>query len=138
MAFPKPLPGTAKLERLQRRAELEAHEQREMQAGLRRDGRKCRWPGCTLELVIDPCHRRDMHRGPGGNPDGSRTRRKWIIALCRQHHMLYDHGGIEIHPLDEEKYFDGPVTFHAPNPETGRMEHIASEQQIGVSVAVGA
>lgn len=139
--FPKPLKGSALAARKQRGLEQDAHEERELNAAKKRDDFKCRFPSCVnkrLDLPIDGCHRRDMHRGMGGNPDGSRTQRKWAIALCRLDHSRYDRGFIDIEPLDADLYFDGPCAFYDKDNETGRMVHIATETTIGVSVAVGA
>lgn len=131
--------GTALLHSRARRAERTAHEQREMQAALKRDGRVCRWPACeyrTKDLPIDPCHV-FQHRGMGGDPSGDRTRQDLIMAACRMHHGLIDNGTCEVHALTD-KGTDGPVMFFKKHPETGRMEHVATETRIGVSVAVGA
>ncbi len=133
IGFPKPAKGTALLERRQRRADLVAHEQREMQAALQRDGRKCRVPRCEYaprKLPIDPCHLK--HRGMGGDPSGERTERKTVISLCRVHHGQYDNGGLAIEPLTAD-VFDGPAAFYREN-ESGRMDCIGVETRIGVSV----
>jgi len=98
--FPKPRRGDALLERRTKRAATVKAEQAEMQAALKRDGRKCRWPGCIYaakKLPIDACHL--THRGMGGNPSRSRTTRQQIVALCRIHHGQLDAGEIEIVPL---------------------------------------
>lgn len=142
MAFtPKPPKGSAFMERKGRRAQRIQVEHSEMQAAKKRDGFRCRWPGCNgkfkgLDLPIDACHG-IAHRGPGGNPDGSRTKQAVIISLCREHHRQLDGHEIEIHPLTSA-VFDGPVSFHVRCEESGVMQHVASETSIGVSVAVGA
>lgn len=127
----KPLPGEARKDRHARRLTTKAHETREMQAALKRDGKKCRVPRCEfakLNLIIDPCHER--HRGMGGNPNGNRTTRQTVIALCRRHHRLYDNGDIAIEPLTH-KGFDGPCDFYMLNgPE---RTHYATERLVGIS-----
>ena len=131
VTFPKPLKGTAKQAHHQTRLDRTAHEQREMQAALKRDGKKCRVPRCEFakfDFKIDPCHQN--HRGMGGNPSGDRTTRATIISLCRRHHDLYDRGVIDIEPLTA-KQFDGPCSFFAT--EGDRREHYATERIIGVS-----
>lgn len=118
IGFPKPMRGSALLERKERRANVKAHETREMQAALKRDGRKCRWPGCNgkyrgLTLPIDACHQK--HRGSGGNPDGTRTTRQTIISLCRRHHGLWDSGLIKIEPRFPKLGFDGQICCEIPD-----------------------
>lgn len=130
-ASAKPLPGDFRAERHEKRNQQKAHERREMQAALKRDGKRCRVPRCEfapLNFVIDPCHER--HRGMGGNPKGDRTTRATVISLCRRHHRLYDQGGIEIEPLTH-KGFDGPCDFYAVEGQT--RTHYATERLVGVS-----
>lgn len=131
----KPIRGAAMLERRGRRAELVAHERREMDAAKRRDGHKCRWPACEFagkKLPIEGAHA-FQHRGVGGNPDGSRTARKLIVSLCKIHHSLVDRAELEIEALTNEMA-DGPLAFFR-RAESGRMQHVASESRIGVSEA---
>lgn len=134
--------GSALLERKSRRAELVAHEQKELQAALKRDHRKCRFPGCSGKhrgqtLPIDPCHMKrpdgTWHRGPGGDATGIRTDRRWALALCRAHHGLYDAHEIQIDALDHELGADGLLMFSVKHPETGAFVHIATEKRVGVS-----
>lgn len=137
----KPAKGSGYMKAKDRRADRRNSEQKEMQAALDRDKRRCRWPGCKgtyrgLSLPIDPCHFIE-HRGPGGNPDGTRTRKDLIVALCRNCHTLLDSHQREIQPLSDLNA-DGLLSFHVRNEESGVMEHIASETARGVSVAVGA
>lgn len=134
----KPARGTALLESRDRRAKRTAAEQKAMQAALKRDGRKCRFPACEFRskrLPIDPCHA-FQHRGMGGDPSGERTSRALIVSLCRAHHGQLDWGvgatEIQIEALTPERA-DGPLAFYRRHPETGRMEHVASEVRIGVS-----
>ena len=100
----KPLPGEALLDRQARRAKVVAHEQVEMRAAKKRDKYRCRYPACEFKsLVVDACHMRGAmalgHRGMGGNPNGTRTDRRWLITLCRRHHMVYDRGHFNIDPM---------------------------------------
>jgi hypothetical protein len=125
----KPIRGSGLLARRERRADLTAHEQKEMQAALRRDGRQCRVPQCGFKyqkLPVDPCHR--VHRGMGGNPKGDRTTRQSVIALCRMHHGYYDRGILLIDPLDETKAFDGPCSFRSHDSRSGNTVRLASEK----------
>lgn len=131
----KPLRGSALIERKERRADAVAAEQKEMQAALKRDQHKCRWPGCSgkhrgLTLPIDAAHQR--HRGLGGDPSGERTTRQTVLALCRRCHGLWDACLTDIRPLTGDG-FDGPVAFYTQDMESGLMVHIASETTIGVS-----
>lgn len=134
----KPQKGAHRLERLDRRADTVQHEQREMQAAMKRDGRKCRFAHCTgsyrgIRQPIDPAHvtqpNSEKHRGMGGDrTGGTRTSRQWVIALCRRHHELYDTNPpqIDIEPITSAG-MDGPVAFYERNKETGRMVHIFTE-----------
>jgi len=136
VSFPKPLRGTALLEKRQRRADTVAHERREMTAAKRRDGGKCRRPRCGFKtLPVDACHL--QHRGAGGNPKGDRTTQNTVIALCRVHHGMYDRGDLRIEPLTGLD-FGGPCEFYERETNIGSLEHIGTEKVIGVSVAVGA
>lgn len=131
--LPKPVKGTALLASRQRRADRVAHEQREMQAALKRDERKCRVPRCEFagkKLPIDPCHL--THRGSGGNPSGDRTRRDLIVSLCRVHHGLFDAAQMDVRPQTDAQA-DGPLDF-LMLAESGRMEVFASERVGWVSV----
>jgi hypothetical protein len=128
----RPLRGESLLHSRERRAMRSAHEKREMQAALKRDGHACRVPHCPYrgkKLPIDPAHR--VHRGMGGDPKGTRTERATVIALCRCCHGLYDRAELDIEPMTAA-IFDGPCAFYRRN-ESGRMECFAVEQRIGVS-----
>jgi hypothetical protein len=131
VAFPKPIKGAFRLERQMLRATRTKAERKTMADAKRRDGGKCRWPGCRLKLTIHACHR--SHRGMGGNPDGTRTTRENLIALCSQDHQRWDLGLIDIQPQTAQG-FDGPADFYERS-ESGRFELVASERVIGVSEA---
>jgi hypothetical protein len=132
----KDFKGQKLVEHRAKTAAEKAHEQREMQAALKRDERKCRVPRCEYtprKLPIDPCHL--QHRGMGGDPSGERTTRATVISLCRVHHGLYDKGiEFDIKPHTAQQ-FDGPCDFL--RVVDGKWEVFASEKTIGVSVAVG-
>lgn len=124
----KPALGEKITDHRKKTAETKAHEQKQMQAALVRDERKCRVPRCEFaskKLPIDACHLR--HRGIGGNPSGDRTTRETIIALCRTHHGRYDRAEMDIIPQTPAK-FDGPCDYANRNGEV-----FASERVIGVS-----
>lgn len=130
----KPLKGTALLESRQRSADRRAAEQKAMQAALKRDERKCRWPRCEYaakKLPIDAAHV-FVHRGMGGDKSGTRTSRELIAALCRVHHSLLDLGDLRIDALDPNVGTDGLLAFYKRS-ESGRWEHVATEQRLGVS-----
>jgi hypothetical protein len=136
VSLQKPLRGTALIARRQRRLDRVSAEQQVLQAALKRDGRRCRNPRCgfktSLKLPVDPCHAFE-HRQMGGNPTGDRTAEtRLIISLCRGCHGLHGAGELSIEPLGVE-WCDGPVSFFQKHPETGRMEHLATETRIGVS-----
>ena len=132
-ALQKPMKGEALLDSRQRRADRVAQEQREMQAALHRDQRRCRFQPCVYEpkkLPIDPCHQ--QHRGMGGDPSGERTTRESIVSLCRVHHGMYDRGEIDVQPRTD-RGFDDVCDLYQVNPITGHLEHVASEVRIGIS-----
>jgi hypothetical protein len=109
--FPKPRRGDALLERRTKRAATVKAEQAEMQAALKRDGRKCCVPDCIYshkKLPVDACHL--VHRGMGGNPKRDRTTRQQIVSLCRIHHGQLDAGEITVQPLTS-RGTDGPCFF---------------------------
>lgn len=128
----RPVKGQKLLAHRDKTAQEKAHEQREMQAALKRDERKCRVPRCEFapkKLPVDPCHL--IHRGSGGNPSGDRTRRDLIFAACRVHHGMYDAAQIDVRP-QTSKGTDGPMDFFKQT-EGGRWELFASERTTWVS-----
>lgn len=140
-AQPKPKKGTVWLEGRQRRAERKAHEDREMTAARKRDmalTHGCRWARCEHmphkpRLEVSHCF---QHRGMGGDPSGERTERRLLMLACFIHHSRIDDGDLEVRAQDDELGTDGPLDFYARN-EFGRMELVASETRIGVSVMRG-
>jgi hypothetical protein len=142
-ALAKPARGSAYLASKDRRADRRDAEQKELQAALKRDGRKCRFPGCkgryrNLELPIDPCHMWQpdgtKHRKMGGDFTGQATQRQWICSMCRRHHVLYDAGEIDAQPVTDAG-FDGPAAWYVLDEETGVMRHVATEVKRGISEA---
>jgi hypothetical protein len=136
--FPKPRRGDALLERRTKRAATVRAEQAEMQAALKRDGRKCRWPGCIYaakKLPIDACHV-VQHRGMGGNPRGDRTTRNQIMTLCRIHHGKVDARELSVEPKTDAGT-DGACAFFRW-AEHGGIELVAEERTIGISETRGA
>ena len=125
----KPLPGDYALKKHEARLERKAEEQATMQEALRLDGKKCRVPRCAFRsLKVDPCHLRERHRGMGGDRSGERTTLETIIALCRRHHHLYDHFGMDIEPQEPLRGFRGPCAFYLEG------QHVGTEKRLGVSV----
>lgn len=128
--------GTAYMESKGRRADRVNAEQAALQAALKRDHRKCRWPNCTgkfrgLTLPIDPAHI-FVHRGMGGDKLGTRTAQNLICGLCREHHRQLDADEIQIQAMDAS-LADGCLAFYVKDPETGVFVHIATEVRCGVS-----
>lgn len=131
---PKPVKGSGWLASKERSAARKAHERREMEAAKKRDMGKCRWPLCPYaakKMPVDAAHI-FQHRGLGGDKGGTRTERKLCAALCRIHHSLLDRGELEIEALTAQMA-DGPLAFFS-RTESGRMEQVASESRVGVSV----
>jgi hypothetical protein len=130
--FPKPLRGTALMERKAKRQAQKAAELKVMKAAKTRDGGRCRWPGCKhKDMPVDACHR--FHRGMGGDKNLERTKRELIWTACRIHHGQYDAGLIDIQPQGPQGT-DGPCDFFT-RTESGRMELVASEKRWVVSSA---
>lgn len=137
IATAKPAKGTAWQESKRVRAEHKAHEDREMAKARKRDMAAChgcRWPACEHmpkkpRLEVSHCFE---HRGSGGNPSGDRTRRDLLLLACFIHHDLIDAKDAKVEALTHEGT-DGPCAFFARDPETGEMQHVASERLIGVS-----
>lgn len=133
----KPKKGEAWLKRKDDRRDLKAHEDREMTAARKRDMAAChgcRWPGCQFmpekpRLEVSHCFE---HRGMGGNPTGDRTQKRLLMLLCFLCHARLDAGDASVEALSHLGS-DGPCAFFLKHPETGRLEHVASERSIGVS-----
>lgn len=105
--------------RIDRRNTRRSHEDK-VKAELRaRDGRGCRWPGCTFDkkVRVEGVHLVD--KGMGGDPLGIRTQRQLMIRFCVIHHQ----GSVSIHSGDLDVIFltdrgtDGPVQFLRKNPK---------------------
>lgn len=134
-AFFKSAKGTARIKRLDRRADRRDAEQAVMHAAKVRDGHKCRWPGCTgryrgLPLRIEAAH--ELHRAMGGNPSGDRTTLPLLVTLCERHHDQWDDALIAIEPVTDAG-FNGPAAFYLIDKETGAKAHVVSERSIGIS-----
>ncbi len=130
-ALIKPRRGDAKIALNTTKRSRKTAEEEVMDAAVRRDHGKCRFPRCEFakeKLKIDPVHFLE-HRGMGGNPKGDRTSTTGqIVALCRKHHDMLDrYLEIEVHAIDPVRLADGPLAFHEVNPVTGRMEHVHTE-----------
>lgn len=141
VTFQKPRRGDYKIERTAKRKAHEAAEQSIMQAALRRDHNKCRFPRCEFakfNLPVDPAHFM-RHRGMGGNPQGDRTESTGqIVALCRRHHDMLDrYLEIEIEPVSFSLLADGPLRYYRRG-ESGLMLHIYTEPITYVSETRGA
>lgn len=134
----KPAAGEARLEVKERASERKAHERRNMDAAKRRDAHiGCRNPGCAYrakKLRIECAHRKDRHRGQGGNPAGDRTTTDLLMSLCVRCHWIYDKTGDLDWTPQTDKGADGCVDWWR-RAESGRMEIFASEKSIGVSVS---
>lgn len=138
----KPIKGTALLERKKRRAKTVSHEQKELQACLKRDQRKCRFPGCNGKLhgqvlPIDPCHvkRPDgtWHRGAGGDrTGGTKTDRRWSLSMCRAHHGQYDAGLIDIRPASKKLGMDARAFFDLADAK-GLMKYVGFSDPISTA-----
>lgn len=142
-AKPKPPRGEGWLEGRQRRADRKAREDKAMDEARRRDLANChgcRWPRCEFmpkKPRLEVAHV-FQHRGMGGDrTDASeRTQRNQLLLACFIHHDLIDTGRLEVRAQTSDGT-DGCCDFFRAT-ESGRMELVASEQRIGVSVSRGA
>jgi hypothetical protein len=128
---PKPVKGTATRERRQKVDKHHRSEQDEMTATKKLDGYKCRRPGCKNKTMAVQCAHLE-HRGPGGNPDGSRTKRHKLITLCIEHHSMFDRHDMAITPLTE-KGTRGPCEFRWRDGRSGELDRYALERTYHVS-----
>jgi hypothetical protein len=122
--------GSAWLDSKERTAERKNYERKQMDDAKVRDARTCRFPHCEYmpkKPRIEAAHKKDEHRGIGGNPALDRTERKKLITFCFIHHREYDHGRIKVDP-QTDRLFDGPCDFERDGVFVG------SEKVIGVSV----
>ena len=110
----KPARGTALLERKARVQANRQHGRREMGAAKRRDAAacrgRCRIPFCAW-LKLKPVAAHVLrHRGMGGDPKGTRTRRDLCMGVCPPHHEMIDRKDLRVTPLTE-RLTDGPCSF---------------------------
>lgn len=110
----KPARGEHLMARRTRKEKLDAHEDREKTAVRKRDRYQCRWPKCIYRNQAVPLEVAHLeHKGPGGNPDGTRSVRSKMILLCQNHHQ----GRTSLHSKDlrivplTEQGTDGPCKF---------------------------
>jgi hypothetical protein len=131
----KPVKGTALLAKRKARKDWKAAEDAVMRQARKRDHGLCRRPRCPYKgqaLPVDVCHRRDSHRGAGGDRSLARTTLDGLLLLCRACHGLYDGFELNIDPLTNEG-FSGPCQFSVRHPETGKWQTVAVERLVGVS-----
>lgn len=135
----KPARGEYRLKQLADRRAHKAAEDKVMAEAKRRDGNKCRWPGCAFKgLHVDCAHLE--HRKMGGNKAGDKTKRHKLIALCIRHHDQFDGRTlpeIDVVPTNPQQGTDGLCGFYVRN-ESGQWEHVATEKAIGISETRGA
>lgn len=135
-APPKPHRGEFRREREDKRRSIANARKANKATAKARDSRQCRWPGCSCRRVqstiLESAHIVDLSLG--GSDETSN-----LITVCQDVHR----GPWSIHTKDKEVRpltsagADGLCEFYERNPETGVMEHIATEKYLGVSVAVG-
>lgn len=132
--FPKPVRGSYLRERRESRRAVEAAEKAN-KAKVRARDRGCRWPGCEcrrLKLPTEVAHLED--KGMGGD-HGERSDPSNMIELCVERHRgtpSLHSGDLRIEPKTSDGA-NGPCDFYARSG-SGRMEMVASERYVGVSV----
>lgn len=105
-ACPKPARGTLRALREAKRQRVRAEELRAKAECRRRDGDRCRWPGCTETTRIESAHL--IAKSLGGLND-----RQNLVRLCEAHHrgpVSLHSGDLRIEPLTE-RGADGPLLF---------------------------
>jgi hypothetical protein len=135
-AIPKPSKGSALLKRRADRKAIELEEEKE-KAKVRKRDRGCRWPRCECKalknIALHVAHLDD--KGMGGD-HGLRSRADRMIHLCFLRHegqpSLHS-GDLAIVPQTDAGT-DGPCDFYARHADHGRLELVASERTIGISV----
>jgi hypothetical protein len=134
MAFsPQPKPNVPlRLARHQRRL---AHDQAldaSILTAKRRDGHQCRWPRCEFRRVVQPIDGAQFFeaKGMGGDPSLVRSSPDLLMALCRMHHDLQEHGELKVEPLTDAMA-DGPCAFWSQRFNEPRYL-VAQERAIGL------
>jgi hypothetical protein len=104
------------MERRKKRNKLRNAEDAIKQEVRRRDGHRCRYPGCPMLFSslfgrLEVAHLND--KGMGGDKRLIRTRRDRMILLCFGHHQgprSLHSGDLRIDP-ETQKGTDGPCAF---------------------------
>jgi hypothetical protein len=128
-ALQKPAKGTAHAERVQKRMAVESHEDREKTKARKRDGYRCRWPGCDCferRDRIEVAHIED--KGMGGD-HGLRSDADMLICLCVARHQgrpSLHSGDLRIEPLTVAGT-NGPCAFWKVGDD-GREYLVAQER----------
>lgn len=113
-ATPKPAKGSAKQERIEKRAALDYAQDKAKHAAKRRDGHQCRKPGCANNLAhwrLESAHLDD--KGMGGDHglrSGERSDYVSLCFLCHQGPRSIHSGDLRMEPLTAQRG-DGLVRF---------------------------
>jgi len=141
----KPMRGTAKREREDRRDGVKSHEAKNKTAARKGDDYACRFPRCF-------CHRQKIapavahldHKGMGGNPAGDRSDDRLLICLCparhRESRISLDAGSMKVRPLTKlgtrgrcEFYVDLNALDKVPAaPKRPRWFLVATERELHI------
>lgn len=135
----KPLRGTAKRERIDRKRKADAREDREKTKVRKRDGH-CRWPHFTPEdqelcrrtRVTEVAHL--THKGMGGDPQTIRSRAPLMIRVCCHQGPGSLHSGDRRVVFLTPKKADGALAFLERRGPLGlgRFAEVARELWPGV------
>jgi hypothetical protein len=134
----KPVRGEYRRARRDKRMAGETYLREQKRIAKARDGGKCRWPGCDCgkngrKPLLESAHLIDKSRG--GSDDASN-----LISLCDERHRgtpSLHSKDLHIEPLTPHGA-NGVCAFYARHPETGKVEHVATERIIGLSAPRGA
>lgn len=133
----RPARGEYRLEQKAEKRKHKAAEDAAMAEAVKRDGGKCRWPGCHYK-ALKVCAAHLEHRGMGGNPSLDKTQRHKLIAFCVRHHDQFDGRAmpfIDVQPMSDQGT-DGLCSYYV-QLASGEWQHVATEKYRGISTTRG-
>lgn len=129
---PKPAKGSAREERRQKREAVEDYEDREKTKARKRDGYRCRWPGCDCAERHERIEVAHIHDKGIGGDHGLRSSVDQLICLCVARHQgrpSLHSGDLKIEPLTAEGT-NGPCNFWRQDDKGWYL--VAEEVSVGI------
>lgn len=136
--FVKPERGERRADKKERKHAAVKYEREQKAIVRKRDGHKCRFPGCKVKEYLEVAHLH--HKGIGGNPSANRSPASVMILFCQPHHrgaFSMHSGDIEVRPLTPAGT-DGPCevwTVQQVSDDYGlhrKMTRFAYELSLGI------